>query len=173
MTLFHYYSYYKSFREFDKAQLSVASIFLGCKLQGFFFNTEEAFRDYSELKKVSQILQFDIVKYEIELLNILGFEINIELPYHYVNKYLDRLNIPDREKVMNVSYNLINDSYRRPLCIFFTAKDIALSALYIACSVLYENIQGSLFDKIGLEKNELMDCIDSLYVLFQDRLNFQ
>jgi hypothetical protein len=170
MTLFHYYSYYKSFREFDKAQLAVASIFLGCKLQGYFFNTEEAFKDYSELKKVTQILHFDIIKYEVELLNILGFEINIELPYHYINKYLDILNIPDRDRVMNFSYNMINDSYRRPLCIYFTAKDIAMSAIYIACSVIYDNVQKDLFDKIGLDKKELFECIDSMYVLFQHSL---
>jgi hypothetical protein len=170
MTLFHYYSYFKSFRGFDKAQLAVASIFLGCKLQGFFFNTEEAFKDYSDLKKSTQILNFDIIKYEIELLNLLGFEININLPYQFINKYLDILNVPEKDKVLNMSYNIINDSFRRPLCIHFSARDIAMSSIYIACSVLYENVRSDLFDKIGLNTNELSDCIENLYLLLQDSL---
>lgn len=170
MTLFHYYSYYKSFREFDKAQLAVASIFLGCKLQGFFFNTDEAFKDYSEIRKLSQIGSFDIIKYEVELLNILGFDINIDLPYHYVNKYLDLLNISEKEKIFNISFNLINDSYRRPLCIYFTAREIALSAIYIACQIVNDNVQNNLFDKIGFEKNELNECIEIMYTLFGDTL---
>ena len=174
MTLFHYYSYYKSFREFDRIQLAITCFYLGCKLQGTFISTEEALKEYIILKNNQPSGSFDIIKYEVEMLNFLGFSIDIETPYYYISSYIEKLkNLPDRDKIQNLCFNLVNDSYRRPYCLYYTAKEIALSCLFISITVCNQNFS---FDQLGeveanYNKNEVSNCIEHMYNLFNDRLH--
>jgi hypothetical protein len=171
MTLFHYYSYYKSFREIDKIQLAIASLFLGCKLHSIFLNIDEAKKDYKEQSNGNS-QPFDVVRYEVELLYILGFDLDISTPYAYIATYARKMDIQDSEKVIALAFNLTNDSYRRPFCVHFSSKQIALASLYLAINMLNE--QGfsieCLPDVERYNKNEIKKCIDLILVLFEDRL---
>jgi hypothetical protein len=181
MTLFHYYTYFKSFREFDKIQLAVASVFLGCKLHSIFLNIEEAHKDYNELKASSlgmngslNQMPFDVVKFEIELLNILGFELEIPTPYGYIIEYARKLKLIDTEKerIINIAFNIAHDSYRRPVSVYYTPKQIALACLYIAINLTHEEgMQVSELPNAEIYNiHEINKCTDVLLSLFEDRL---
>jgi hypothetical protein len=175
MSLFHYYTYFRSFREFDKAQLAVASVFLGCKLHSIFLNIEEAKKEYNEIKLgmgSNGYMQqpFDVVRYEVELLNILGFDLEIPTPYGYIVDIVRKHNLS--ETTMNIAFNIASDTYRRPLVIYYTPKQVAIACLYIGMNIIQE--EEYKLDWLPSEgiynKTEIYSCIDYLLLLFEDRL---
>jgi transcription initiation factor TFIIIB Brf1 subunit/transcription initiation factor TFIIB len=168
MTIFHYYTYYKSFRDFDKAQLAVASIFLGCKLHSIFLNIDDALRDYRELTGAGKI--FDIVKFEVEMLNLLGFDLDIVCPYGYIITYAKRMGLQDTERIISVAFNIANDSYRRPFCVYFSPRQIALACLYIAINMFNFIRVDALPDVERFSKCEIIKCVDLILVMFEGGL---
>lgn len=183
-TLFHYYTYYKSFRDFDRTQLAVTCVFLSSKLQNWFIPVEEAFVEYNNIKNakfVNNTDKFDIVKQEIEILNLLGFEIDIETPYTFLEKYFDCNNFNNKQKNINIeklAYNIINDTYRRPLCIYFPANILALSAIYIAYTICIDDKDSKdnfsvenlkLYD-VNFKSEEVLDCASTVLKIFEDKI---
>jgi transcription initiation factor TFIIIB Brf1 subunit/transcription initiation factor TFIIB len=176
MSLFHYYTYHKSFREFDRAQLVVACVFLGCKLHSIFLNIEEAQKEYNEIKSGGSATNgiymqtFDVVKYEVELLNILGFDLEIPTPYGYIMDIAKKMGLSDT--TTNVAFNIASDSYRRPLGIYYTPKQVSLACIYIAINMTQEH--EFMIDRLPCveihNKIEVCGCIDFLLLLFEDRL---
>ena len=89
MTLFHYYTYYKSFKSFDKYKLIIACLFLACKIKGIFLKLDrlkDFYRKFST--KSSEISDKDITGFELDLLIFLGFEVDIETAFYYLAKLL-------------------------------------------------------------------------------------
>ena len=54
-------------------------------------------------------------KYEIELISIIGFDLNFELSYNFIEKYTNQIIKEDdkRKKLLNLSFILVNDNNRR------------------------------------------------------------
>jgi len=69
---------------------------------------------------------------EFEVLNTLGFDLNLDLPYRYVHLmkfyYVENLKNP---KLITITTNFINDSFKLPLCIHYDPLLIALASLYL------------------------------------------
>lgn len=93
MTLFHYYTYFKSLSEFDKSKVIIACIFLSAKIKGRFFKLEDLKKIYQENseRNNSEISDKEIINFEIELLTFLGFEIDLETPFSYLERILDTM----------------------------------------------------------------------------------
>jgi hypothetical protein len=177
MCLSHYYTYYKSLKAIDRVELSVASVFLAAKIEYNFINIEEANTMYLSLKKSSSSNVPDFIKFEIEILNFLGFEFRIESPYYYFHSFMNRYypQILKDEKFRSLGFSIINDSYRRPLCIYYEAKYLALSSMFIALNVM--NYDVSFEEIASLEKRvnkaELINCSDYLFKIFETKINQQ
>lgn len=89
MTLFHYYTYYKSFKSFDKYKLIIACLFLACKIKGKFLQLDKLKEFYRKFSlKNSDINEKDIIGFELDLLIFLGFEVDIETTYTSINKLI-------------------------------------------------------------------------------------
>ena len=72
----------------------------------------------------------EIINCEFVILNILGFDVNVTLPYKYllrIKNYLDNLN----SKLFQIAFYYINDSFKLPVCLFYEPYMIALSCVYL------------------------------------------
>jgi hypothetical protein len=169
MTLFHYYTYYKTFKEFDRLELAVGCVYLSCKIEWWFITIEEAIKIYHKMKIGHGNSNPDFIKFEIEILNFLGFEIDIETPYKHFHLILERNNpaLLKNDNFKNVVYSVINDSYRRPLCLYFNPKVIALVALFIASNTMEYDLTVDIllsYDKTVIPE-EFVNCLDQVFNL--------
>lgn len=149
--MFHYYSYFKSFRKFDKLKLSVSCLFLAAKIKGTFIKIEtlKVFYERYSLNRKGTIDSDAILNYELELLNFLGFDIEIETAFSHIHKYLRAIEHTSSNSLSlyNIVFNLITDSYRRPFCIAFKAKYICLACVYLASRINHsESKNGCISD---------------------------
>jgi hypothetical protein len=69
---------------------------------------------------------------EFELLENLGFDLNVDLPFIYVNQmkvyFLEYLK---NSKLLIITTNIINDSFILPLCLYYDPLLIALASIYL------------------------------------------
>jgi hypothetical protein len=197
MTLFHYYSYSKAFirRDFDRSLLAVVCVFLSSKMTNVFMLTDEALNEYNKLLSASYKsirknenmktrTSDDIINLEMEILNFLNFEINIIVPYSYQHQYIEnyiyrchKLNKSVREEeVLSLTSNIINDSYRLPLCVYYSPVTICLSCLFIAINIV--DVDSFSFNELQLiennfDKDEVAECIDKFFCFLEGRLNIR
>lgn len=163
----------------DRHQLAVACVYLGCKLQNSFISIDDTIIEYNKIKNPPNTMNNikpvvpDLVKYEIEILNLLGFEIDIETPFAILTHYCEKQLVSNNKKdIDRLAFNILNDSYRRPLCVYFTPKTIALACLAIS---LYVNEDKYSFDSLSefekdFDKNEVISCVDHLLQLYENKL---
>ena len=76
-------------------------------------------------------LEEKIKEKELEILKITGFDINVDLPYIYIEKmkgyFMEYL--PKGEKLIDIVYNFVNDSFKLPVCLYYSPLKIALAAI--------------------------------------------
>ena len=70
---------------------------------------------------------------ELDILNIIGFDINIDLPYIYVEKMKPYFlqYIPQGSKHLEIIYNFVNDSFKVPVILYYSPLKIALACIYL------------------------------------------
>jgi hypothetical protein len=195
MTLFHYYSYFKSFRDFDRSEISVACVFLACKIEYTFLKVEEATDIFHRIKRGpsmgGQIQVPDFTKFEVDILTFIGFEMDIETPHKYFVYYLEKLNpsfLRD-PRLINFGFLLINDVYRSNLCIYHPAKYIAIACLFFTLSEEGPNINNGVIEEKNIAKmanigvndillcdksinsNLFLSCLEHLLALYETKVN--
>jgi hypothetical protein len=182
MTLFHYYTYFKSFYEYDRCEIAVSCVFLACKIEFSFLKADEARQIFCDLKKnqtgkIPNTNNPDLTKFEVDILSFIGYDMNIKTPYKYYysyfHKYLPNLLLND-QKIFNIGIRILNDAYRSNLCIFHHPKYITLGAIYLTLRLTSEEeeIELAVLSKWDhlINKELLLHCIDSLMVIFENRL---
>jgi len=88
------------------------------------------------LKKRKLTMDLKMGNYELDLLLFLGFDCNFQLPYEYLYLYSAKFNLEKSDnKIIKI---ILNESFRRPLCIFFHPKTICLAAIYLNENFLFE-----------------------------------
>lgn len=93
MTLFHYYTYFKSFKHFDRHKLIISCLFLSGKIKGVFIKPDilkSLYKKYSP--KSNDLTDKEITSFELDLLIYLGFEVDIETPYYYLDRIIRKTN---------------------------------------------------------------------------------
>lgn len=70
---------------------------------------------------------------EFEILHNVGFDLNIDLPYKYVHLMKDYYleNLKNANKLIIMTTNFINDSFKLPLCLYYDPILIALASMYL------------------------------------------
>lgn len=110
---------------------------------------------------IKQHLDNRIKLREMEILTRLGFDLNLDLPYIYVEKmkpYIVQY-IPKSDKFIGIINNFINDSFKLPVCLFHSPLKIALSAVYLLS--VHFNIE-LVSTKEGIKWYQLIDPETSL-----------
>jgi hypothetical protein len=174
MTLCHYYYYYKSFREFDRLELSVACVYVACKMKLILIPMEAVVDMYKKKKEeqgsVCKSELPDFLKYEIEMYKILGFDLEIDTPYNwfYIYEREPKWKCFSDEKVKNVLFNIINDTYRKALCLYYHSKIIMVSAMLFTIKFLeMKDVDKEMLIK-DLDINELKECMEKINEMFSE-----
>lgn len=178
MTLFHYYTYYKHLKNFDKNKLALSCVFLATKLCGTFFRADKLIKIYqSKSLKPPILTEREIVFFELDILNCLGFEIEVETTYSHLERFfrtnsfvllarnLGKSQNYDDSRLRYLSYNIAHDCYRRPLCIVFRPEIVASCCIGLAYVIESNNLVES---QVNLELEELFYTFFKSDDLLQD-----
>jgi hypothetical protein len=145
MVFYHkYFLYLKCFKdESDKYLTCFACIFLANKVCNLLIPLPDLIRVYwsllpknLRLRKLDQQMMFELSEAlclkEFELLEYIGFDLNVDLPFTYINQmkeyYLEHLK---NSKLIIITTNIINDSFILPLCLYYDPLHIALASMYL------------------------------------------
>lgn len=179
MTLFHYYICFNDIRSIDSIEICFACLYMSSKIQFYNLPLKQFIIDYKDYIKKSSGFEKkpepDFIKYEIQLYSQLGYDLDIETPYQffYNNFYIRYINNNNKEKIekiKNFCFNLINDTYTRPLSIYYHPKILYLSCIIISLKFLEFNE----FDINKLIKDENLDligeCMEKIYQIYSNYL---
>ena len=185
MTLFQYYIIFNDTRLINKLETAFACFYMSSKIQIINIPLNDFTKEYKEFFKnklnTEAKAEPDFVKYEIQLYSQLGYDLDIETPYYHY--YLNLPSIYNRfpklkeknDKIKCFCFNLIDDTYTRPLSIYYHPKIIFLSCFIFTIKFLDLNdyididklIEGENLDLIG----ECMENINSIYAKYVENNN--
>lgn len=119
---------------------------------------------YEKIVKETKERVFQI---EFEILDLIGFDLNIDMPYIYLQKmsYYFK-NCVKAEKLTFCTTSFLNDSFKLPLCLFYDPLVILLACVYL-CE-FYFNVK--LLDHKGVKwyqivnKNVDFDIVKEIFV---------
>ncbi len=187
MNLFHYYTYFKSFRNIDREELSLTCVLLAYKIKHGYIKLEDTNVLYNHLKSINKGKNVNnssnntnnkttpnLANVEIELLNCLGYDLEIELPFNYMSNLKKKFNY--NIKTENAIINMINDSYRRPFCIFFHPRTIALAITFVVMNAIGDenfllNINTFIKNEKDFIKEEFLICVEDIVNLYENKFN--
>lgn len=147
MVFFHKYFIFKQKFEsdFEKYLTCATCIFLSAKVCNQLVPLEELVRfflkqynrQFNQPGSVDDRAVFEISEklcfIEFEILSSMDFDLNIEIPYKYVhNMKFYFFEYLKNQKLIIITTNFINDSFKLPLCLYFDPLLIALASLYLA-----------------------------------------
>jgi len=126
----------------DKCALGTACMFLAAKLEDCPMKLADLAQIYhdAELTKKNLPLralteqrkfqiQSNICELESEILRQIGFELEIELPYKYIKMYSTYPGA-DMTQIVNAAMCFCNDTFLKPLCLYYHPAQIACSCMY-------------------------------------------
>ena len=172
MTFVHYYACFYDYRTIEKYELAFACFYMSTKVQFNFIKLPELIEECQNFinknnpvneQEKDKKKDLDLIKYEIQVYSLLGYDLDIETPYqmYYYNlknlqdKFQILKNSDNLEKMKTFCFNLITDTYTRPLSIYYHPKIIYLSCLIFTFKFLE-------FNECNIEKlveNENVDLI--------------
>ncbi len=141
----------KFFRKFsirqlksDKCLLGTACIFLAAKLDdcpiklvdiATLYHKHELAKNRLPARPLSDQRKFqienEICKLESDILREIGFDLEIELPYKYILQY-QAYPTPNMAKILEVAQRFCNDSFLKPLCLYYHPLQVACCCIYFA-----------------------------------------
>ncbi len=146
MVFFHkYFILKKRFEnELEKYLTCTASIFLALKVCNQLIPLDELInfflKQYNRLSSgalpIDPQTLFEVGEklclIEFEILSATGFDLNVDLPYKYVNSmrnyYFEYLK---EKRYLYITTSFINDSFMLPLCLYYDPLLVALASLYL------------------------------------------
>lgn len=114
-------------------------------------------------------LKENIVNGERYLLDRFGFNTLVEHPHKFLLNYLHILQLKNNKDLVQLSWNLLNDSFRSAVCVMFKPEVIASACIYMASRIsnfpLHESPEPwwLLFDATLDEINEFCWNVNNLY----------
>ena len=116
-----------------------------------------------------------LYEFEFNVLNNLGFELNLDLPYKFLNNLknffeLNNINI-NRDKLIEICCNYINDIFYLPVCLYYSPNLISISCVKLMQNKLNLHLNFNINDIINLsdykiDLNELNQCYNLIKKLY-------
>lgn len=143
--LFHRFYCKKSFARFNVKRVAASCVWLAAKLEESprkihevlqVFNRMEQRRGNAPLEFLEsssqkyEEMKTDLIRTERHLLKEMGFICHVEHPHKFIISYLKVLGAPS--ELMQVAWNLANDSLRSTLCVRFRSEVVACGVVYAA-----------------------------------------
>jgi len=103
-----------------------------------------------------------VFRIEFEILDLIGFDLNIDMPYVYLHKMSNYFKeCIKAEKLIFCTTSFLNDSFKLPLCLFYDPLLILLACIYL-CE-FYFNVK--LLDYQGLKWYQIIDKNVDFYLI--------
>lgn len=128
----------------DKNIVATACFFLSSKIEdcpfklidlAIFYHRAELMRNKWPMKmpsdKQKTHIQGKICEMEGELLRQIGFDLEIDLPYRYLKQFKN-YPAPNMDKLLKTATSICNDTFLKPLCIYYHPMQIACGCIYYA-----------------------------------------
>lgn len=143
--LFHRFYCKKSFARFNVKRVAASCVWLAAKLEESPRKIHEVLQVFNrmEQRRANAPLEFleisspryeemktDLIRTERHLLKEMGFICHVEHPHKFIISYLKVLGAP--AELMQVAWNLANDSLRSTLCVRFRSEVVACGVVYAA-----------------------------------------
>ena len=170
--------------EFENKIVCAACVFLTCKMYNFLFQLNKFSHKLllvcksvgvPECKDINEdrifIISEKILGYEFAILKYTGFDLNVDLPYKYIELMIDYFKIYlKNQKLLVITNNFINDSFKLPLILYYNPMYIALACIYqlhVHLKVNLVNTNGNVEWFRILDKNTDFDTIVELSELIK------
>lgn len=135
MIIFHKYTLRKEGfdSKMEREICGLASLFLATKLCNYLVSVSKFQSTYPKMQCSSESGVADkILEYELCILSEIGFDLNIDLPYSFVEKmkpyFEDNRKL---DKYIKIVYNFLNDSFKIPLCLYYSPITVSMAAFYL------------------------------------------
>ncbi|KAL8887148.1 MAG: hypothetical protein Q9215_005245 [Flavoplaca cf. flavocitrina] len=114
----------------------------------------------------------NILHNEDVLLEALCFDLTLEPPYKVLVEYLDRFGKSDHRRLRNSAWAFINDSCMTTLCLQFSSRAIAASALYAAAKhchteIFDDNAGRPWWQVIGIDIKTIKQACNTLAAVYE------
>ncbi|KAL8945017.1 MAG: hypothetical protein Q9216_000001 [Gyalolechia sp. 2 TL-2023] len=115
----------------------------------------------------------NILHNEDVLLEALCFDLTLEPPYKVLFDYLTYLGESENRRLRNSAWAFINDSCMTTLCLLFSSKAIAASALYAAAkhcgtTIIDDEDGRPWWETVGIELKVIKKACNYLAVVYED-----
>ncbi|KAI4196743.1 MAG: hypothetical protein LQ346_003166 [Caloplaca aetnensis] len=115
----------------------------------------------------------NILHNEDVLLEALCFDLTLEPPYKTLSEYLNHFGEGDNRRLRNSAWAFINDSCMTVLCLMFSSKQIAASALYAAAKHCGTNIQDdeegrSWWEVLNVDLNSIKKICNHIATIYEN-----
>lgn len=141
MIYFHKHSLLKeNFSHDDEVDITIiAALFIASKTCNALISLQRLIPAYITIKGKTSLgsmevneLKESIIKTEFDILNSIGFDLNVDLPYIYIEKMKPYItDCLKNDKLTRIVFSFLNDSFKLPLILHYAPIKIALSALYL------------------------------------------
>jgi hypothetical protein len=139
--IFYFHKFCAAFQKYDKQLVAVACMFLACKVDenvrrlrdviNVMYRIQSPEKEPLSLLDKEYLRMKDIISdHEQIILRALMFNVRVRLPYKYLVNYVACLQ--GSEGLLQLSYAIVNDSFRTTLCLRHKPNDIAAAAIYLA-----------------------------------------
>lgn len=111
-----------------------ACLFIAIKTNYGFLNVERIASVASTTLKGCEGIDDKIINSEIKILTKIGFDLDIGLPYKFLESMIDYLRKYTKDNFrcfLQTTTNFINDSFKLPLCLNYEPKLIALTSIFL------------------------------------------
>lgn len=170
---------------YDKCLVGTACFFLAAKLEdcpvklidlAVLYHKAELKRNGWPMKSPTEQQKFQIqskiCELESEILRQIGFDLEIELPYRYFKQFKD-YPAPNMEKILKTAACFCNDTFLKPLCLYYHPMQIACSCIYFASlffkTPLPDNKNNPWFKYLheGIELRHLQDVTEVMKTIYK------
>lgn len=135
MIIFHKYAVHKGgFNSKSETEIcGLSALFLATKLCNFLVSVSKIGSVYCNKQNLNEDgVAEKIIESELDILCAVGFDINIDLPYSYIEKMKPIFGDANKmEKYLRIVYNFLNDSFKLPLCLYYSPVTIAMATFYL------------------------------------------
>jgi len=181
--ILHRYYVRKPIQDSIYQDIASACIFLACKL----FESKDMRRMSDivnacakvSMKKndfeVSEVLygtwKRNIVHNEMEILEVICYDLDIDLPSKYIKQYTEALNTS--KKLKKYIYCVINDCLATSMCLRYKWNVIVAAALYVSSKMIGEkiNCKNNWWLQFSINENEMKNIIREMLIIYQGEVD--
>jgi len=179
----HRYYVRKSIKDNKYQDIASACIFLACKN----FESKDMRRmedivkacakvsmkdnDYHLNPKLYGTWKRNIIHNEMEILQVICYDLNVELPSTFIKEYTETLKTS--EKLIEFVYCIINDCLATTLCLRHKWNVIVAAALYVSSKMIGEQInsKGNWWLLFSINENEMKSIIKEILIIYQSEID--